>query len=200
MKDILKFALSAFGIFLVVILLALMFVNVLVADSQAARWIAFGVMVLIIAFLGVVEGGTRGEADAAHQRLMEKREADRGIEPTAYERQRFFKTWKGFVSGMIASSPWVLFALFVVAMGAMGRLDDWMTVAMRALLLPFISIFPEDVSITWYYPLLAVIYPVAIGTGYLMGPRRFSKILKAINENNQKRLQKQRAKRRPQSR
>lgn len=199
MKDIMKFALSSLGIFVVIIIVSLMFMTALVAESTVVRYISFGVMLVIVMGLGFFEGGTKGEADAMHQRLMEKRKETRGIEPTKAEAERYYHRGKGFVAGLIGALPWILFSLFVLIMGMSGRLEPWMTVAMRGMLFPFISIFPADVSIVWFYPVLSLVYPVAIGVGYLMGPRRFSRLLKAMHDNNERRLKKRRQKK-PQTR
>jgi|GEM_PF-6667209 len=195
MKDVMKNALTGLGIYLIIVVLALVFLNALVMDGIAFRVISFCVMVLVVAAVAFFEGGTKGEADSAHARLMEKRIATRGIEPTAAERQRYYKAWKGYAIAFIGAAPILLYALFVFGASLADQLQPWMTVSVRIALLPFISIFPDDVNMTWIYPVLALVYPVSLTVGYLMGPRRFAKLLRIMHENTEKRRKKQRAKR-----
>ncbi len=195
MKEIIKPALLALSMYGLMVLVAFMFTGTLLADNMFFRWLSFALVFALLNGVGFFEGGTRGEADSAFERRILKREADRGEPPTQEERRRFFKRWKGVAFGLLGLSPVILFALYMFICGLSGLLPEgnWQTPVMRILLWPYITLFPADISRTWYYLPLSLIFPASIAVGYLMGPKRFAKLLRTISENNRRR----KAKRKP---
>ncbi len=185
MKDTLKFALMCLGLYGLAVALAFMFSGALVSETTFVRYLAFAIFFVALAGIGFFEGGSRGEADSAHERRMRQRQQERGEEPTPAEKQRYYRWWKGLVASLIAMSPVILLALYMLIAPALGwQYDMWQTPVMRLMLWPYITLFSEDVAATWIYLPLSFVFPAAVTVGYLMGPNRFAKFLRTLNENN----------------
>ena len=199
MKDIIKFSLNVLKMYGASVLIALLFSNIVASENTAFRIFGTVATLLVLVALGFFEGGARGEADAQNARILENREKERGIAPTELELQKNFYPWKGFLCGLLGVSPVVLVSLFMLVAPLLFSAESvvfaWLTVVTRVLLLPYLGLFPMEGAVTWMYLPVSLIFPLIIGVSYLMGPRRFSKMIKQMHENEEKR--RRRKKKRP---
>ena len=117
MKDILKFTLSAFLMPATLTLVSVVFIQAFMSDYDWINLLLTVLYSLLVVAAALYEGMQRGAKDCKYRNLMQRQMEERGYVMNAEEASRCYLPYKGFVAGLIASSPSILLALAAVIAG-----------------------------------------------------------------------------------
>ena len=170
MKDILKFTLSAFLMLATLTLVSVVFIQAFMSDYDWINLLLTVLYSLLVVAAALYEGAQRGAKDCKYRNLMQHQMEERGYVMNAEEASRCYLPYKGFVAGLIASSPSILLAFAAIIAGKSAPV--WLNIAARISLSAYLSLFQYvEALLPMLFLPLALVYPLCIGLGYLAGPR-----------------------------
>ena len=151
-------------------LVSVVFIQAFMSDYDWINLLLTVLYSLLVVAAALYEGMQRGAKDCKYRNLMQRQMEERGYVMNAEEASRCYLPYKGFVAGLIASSPSILLALAAVIAGKSAPV--WLNIAARISLSAYLSLFQYvEALLPMLFLPLALVYPLCIGLGYLAGPR-----------------------------
>ena len=185
MKDIGKFALNSALMYVALTLVGIVFIPSFLGDLEWLRTlVSVGYVALALA-AGVYDGVSRGAKDCKFTALMEKQQKERDYQISDQERQRMYDPKKGFIAGLFVGALGIVTAIVAICLPATQLI--YATPIIRVILGMYLGLFTLIESwLPWAYLLVWVLYPLAIGAGYLLGVSSWNKE-KALIEKSKRR-------------
>ena len=174
MKDILKFTGTTLMMLVTLTLVGMVFNQSFMGDYEWLNMTITVVYSLAVIAAALWDGIQRGTQDCKFSQLMDRQAQERGHEITKAERDRMFQPMKGFLAGLLAASPAVIMAILALFLADTDHL--WVTLVTRVTLGAFLGVFQYvDALLPWLYLPVALLYPLCVGVGYLMGPKMWER-------------------------
>lgn len=174
MKDVLKFSGATLLVLVTLTLVGMVFIQSFMGDYEWLNITLTVVYSLAVIAATLYDGLQRGTQDCKFESLMKKQEKERGYVISPEERARMYQPAKGFIAGLLAASPALLLAIATLFFGSETPLG--LTLSVRVALGAFLGIFQYTKDLLpWLYVVVALIYPLCVGLGYLGGPWMWKK-------------------------
>jgi hypothetical protein len=181
MKDILKFTGTTLLMLVTLTLVGVVFIQSFMGDYEWLNMTLTAIYSLAVIAAAFWDGLQRGTQDCKFSALMNRQAQERGHEINQGERARMFRPQKGFLAGLLAASPAIV--LSVLALIFQGPEHLWSTFVTRIALGAFLGVFQYvEALLPWLYLPVALLYPLCVGVGYLMGPKMWDRQVKLMEK------------------